>query len=142
MENDVRKAVGEWQWNSTRLWSKIVKTDEDKCWAWLGSSGPNTNLFGAQKNGIGQMTQARRILYRDVTGEDCEDLQIKMRCKNAYCMNFEHMEVKPNQRKYYLDGTMIGTREVIDKTEGLKRRALKRMEKKAEKQVDKEWHLR
>ena len=134
MANGERKMVGEWQWNSTRLWSKIVKTDADKCWAWLGSSGPNTNLFGAQKNGQGQMTQARRILYRDITGEDCDDLQITMKCMNAYCMNFEHMDVKPNQRRYYLDGVERGTREVVDKTAGLQRRTMKR--------VDKDWNIR
>jgi hypothetical protein len=134
MSRGEKKLVGEWAWNSTRLWSKIVKTDADKCWAWLGSSGPNTNLFGAQKNGVGQMTQARRILYRDITGEDCDDLQITMSCKNAYCMNFEHMQVKPNQRRYYADGTERGTREVVDKTAGLQRRTMK--------QIDKEWHLK
>lgn len=134
MANENKKAVGEWQWDTELLWSKIVKTDDDSCWAWMGAVGPQTNLFGAKKNGIGQMTQARRILYRDITGEDCEDLQIKHSCKNAYCMNFAHFEIKPNQRKYYQDGTLRGTREVKDKTEGLQRRRMKK--------IDTEWHLR
>jgi hypothetical protein len=134
MANGEKKSVGEWQWNSTRLWSKIVKTGEDTCWAWIGSRGPMTNLFGAQKNGYGQMTQARRILYRDITGEDCDDLQITMTCKNAYCMNFGHMEVKPNQRRYYLDGVERGQREVVDKRAGLQRKTMKR--------IDKDWDIR
>ena len=133
MRKGKRKSVGEWTWNSDVLWSKI-KQNPGECYEWLGSTGPNTNLFGAQRNGIGQMTQARRILYRDITGEDCSDLQITMRCMNAYCMNFEHFETKPNQRKYYLDGTLRGTREKTDKQAGLQRRNLK--------QIDKEWYLR
>ena len=128
------KSVGEWQWNTERLWTKIVQTEQDKCWAWLGSTGPHTNLFGAVKNGKRQMTQARRILYRDITDQDCQDLQITMKCKNAYCMNPNHFEVKPNQRKYYADGIERGKRPVIDKTAGLQRGRLKR--------IDKEWHLR
>jgi hypothetical protein len=111
-----------------------VKTGKDTCWAWLGSSGPNTNLFGAHKNNKGQMTQARRILYRDITGDDCDDLQITMRCKNAYCMNFGHMDITPNRRKYYSDGVLRGTREQEDKTAGLQRRTLK--------QIDKDWDKR
>jgi len=123
--DDDYKTAGEWQWNSKILWSKIVQTDKDKCWAWLGASGPNTNLFGARRNGKAQMTQARRMLYSDITGEDCQDIQIKMKCKNAYCMNFEHFETLPNQRIYYTDGTLRGTRQVEDKQAGLKRATLR-----------------
>ena len=100
-----RKTVGDWEWNSTVFWSKIVKTDDESCWAWLGSVGPQTNLFGARKSGAAQMTQARRILFRDVFGEDCDDKQIKHTCGNPFCMNWQHFDVKPNQRKYRLDGT-------------------------------------
>ena len=100
-----RKTVGAWEWNSTVLWNKIVKTDDASCWAWIGSVGPQTNLFGGRKSGQAQMTQARRILYRDVFGEDCDDKQIKHTCGNAFCMNWQHFAVKPNQRKFRLDGT-------------------------------------
>lgn len=100
-----RKSIGEWEWNSTVLWSKIVKTDDDSCWAWIGSRGPQTNLYGGRKSGQAQMTQARRILFRDVFNEDCDDKQIKHTCGNAFCMNWQHFDVKPNQRKYRLDGT-------------------------------------
>ena len=80
-----RKSIGDWEWNSTILWSKIVKTDDPRlCWRWLGSRGPQTNLFGGKKSGQAQMTQARRILYRDVFGEDCDDNQIKHSCGNAF----------------------------------------------------------
>jgi hypothetical protein len=133
MRKGERKSVGIWTWNSDVLWSKINQ-DEPGCYKWLGSTGPQTNLFGAQKNGVGQMTQARRILYMDVTGMDCQDIQITHRCGDPYCMNFEHFETKPNQRKYYLDGTLRGTKPKIDKQAGLQRRNLKL--------IDKEWYLR
>lgn len=99
------KTVGEWTWNSDVLWSKVVKTGEDDCWAWIGSTGPHTNLFGAKKSGSPRMTQATRILYRDVTGEDCEHLQVKHTCHDPYCVNPKHFELKPNQRKYRMDGS-------------------------------------
>jgi hypothetical protein len=101
----IRKTIGAWSWNSTILWSKIVETDADSCWAWLGSRGPQTNLFGVRHNDQAQMTQARRILYRDVFNEDCDDKQIKHTCGNAYCMNWQHFELRPNQHMYRLDGT-------------------------------------
>ena len=105
MAKGQNKTIGEWSWNSDVLWNKIVKTDDDSCWAWIGSRGPQTNLFGARKNLQPQMSQARRILYRDVFNEDCDDKQIKHSCGNAFCMNWQHFVVKPNQRRYRLDGT-------------------------------------
>ena len=99
------KTIGEWTWNSDVLWNKIQKTDDDSCWAWIGSTGPQTNLFGARKAGQPQMTQARRILFRDVFNEDCDDKQIKHTCGNPFCMDWQHFSVKPNQRKYRLDGS-------------------------------------
>jgi len=119
-----RKQIGSWEWNSTILWSKIVQTDADSCWAWLGSVGPQTNLFGGRKSGQAQMSQARRFLYMDVYATSCDDLQIKHSCGNPFCMNWQHFEVKPNQRRYYLDGLLRGTRVKPDKTEGLVRAKL------------------
>lgn len=125
--SDTHKILGEWQWNSDLLWSKIVQTGEDECWQWLGARGPQTNLFGARKAGKAQMTQARRLLFRDVTGEDCDDQRIKMKCKNAYCMNWHHFDTMPNQRKFYDDGVQRGHRQAVDPTQGLKRVKLKRI---------------
>lgn len=110
-KNEYENMVGEWSWNSEVLWRKIKKPDgEQGCWTWVGATGPQTNLFGARKNGKAQMTQARRILYREVTGEDCGHLQITHTCGNAYCMNHNHFEVKPNQQYYHLDGVARGLR--------------------------------
>lgn len=120
----IRKEQGLWEWNSTILWSKIIQTDEDSCWAWIGSKGPQTNLFGGRKAGKAQMNQARRFLYMDVFNESCEDLQIKHTCGNPYCMNWRHFEVKPNQHRFYQDGLLRGTRVKQDKTLGLQRRTL------------------
>jgi|TARA_R110000868_G_scaffold46224_1_gene152878 hypothetical protein len=124
---ETHRSVGEWIWNSEILWKKIVQTDEDSCWSWIGSTGPQTNLFGARKSGKPQMTQARRILYRDVYEEDCEDKQITMKCKNAYCMNWHHFETQPNQRHYYKDGVARGQREVIDQKKEIPRAKLKKV---------------
>jgi hypothetical protein len=99
--------VGEWAWKSDLLWSKIRKgEDADDCWAWLGSSSINSNLFGAYKNKFQQMTQATRIIYREVTGEDCEDLSFKHTCGNKHCCNPAHVETYPNNRKFYADGSL------------------------------------
>lgn len=124
---DNKKTVGEWTWNTEVLNRKIIETDADKCWSWTGSRGPQTNLFGAKKSGKAQMTQARRILYMDKTNIDCSDVRITMKCKNPYCMNFAHFDVKPNQRKYYDDGILRGQRPVIDPEQGLKRVKMKRI---------------
>jgi hypothetical protein len=127
MTTGERKQVGDWSWNTEVFWSKIVKTDDASCWAWTGSVGPHTNLFGGQKAGKPQMTQARRILYREVYEEDCEDLQIKHKCGNAYCMNWHHFDVKPNLRKFYIDGSDRGTKpppEPKNTTEGLRQAKL------------------
>ena len=121
------KTIGEWTWNTEIFWKKIVQTDENSCWSWTGSTGPQTNLFGARKNGKPQMTQARRLLYRDIYNEDCDDKRITMKCNNAYCMNPGHFDTKPNQRRYYDDGILRGTREVVDKTAHLKRATLKKV---------------
>lgn len=122
-----KKTIGEWTWNTEIFWKKIVQTDADSCWSWIGSTGPQTNLFGARKNGKPQMTQARRLLYRDVYNEDCEDKRITMRCNNAYCMNWHHFDTKPNQRKYYDDGLLRGTREIVNKTATLKKATLRKI---------------
>lgn len=100
-----KKTVGAWTWNSEILWSKIVKLDNESCWAWLGAVGPQTNLFGARKNNKPQMTQTQRILYRDITGLDCEEYQIRHTCNNNYCLNPRHFKLLPNQKKYREDGT-------------------------------------
>jgi hypothetical protein len=99
------RTIGDWTWNDELLWAKIVKTGDDDCWAWTGSVGPFTNLMGAKKNGIAQMTQARRLVYRSLYNEDCEHLQIRQTCKNRFCMNPNHFEVLPNQRIYRIDGS-------------------------------------
>jgi len=119
-----QKTIGEWTWNTEVLWKKIVQTGDNDCWAWIGSRGPQTNLFGVRKSGKPQMTQARRILYRDVYNEDCDDLQIKHTCGDPYCMNWHHFDVRPNHRRFYSDGTLRGTRVKQDETQGLRQAKL------------------
>ena len=119
-----RKTMGEWQWNSTILWSKIIQTGDDDCWQWLGSRGPQTNLYGGRKADRAQMSQARRFLYMDVFNRSCDDIQITHRCGNPFCMNWHHFEAKPNNRRFYMDGELLGTRTKPDKTLGLRKATL------------------
>ncbi len=89
LQRRITTRVGEWAWNTDRLNEKIQV--QPGCHIWTGSTGPHTNLFGAYKNDKSQMTQARRIIYMDRTGEDIADSDIIMTCHNRYCCNFEHM---------------------------------------------------
>jgi hypothetical protein len=95
MTKNKRKQIGAWSWNSEILWSKIEQKEADDCWTWLGATGPHANLFGTKKNGRPQMSQLPRILYRDVTGLDCEGMEITHTCNNRYCANFSHLMALP-----------------------------------------------
>ena len=98
--------VGEWAWKSDLLWSKIRKgEDPDDCWEWLGSKSANANLFGVYKNNFQQMSQVQRIIHREVTGEDCEDLSFRHTCGSKFCCNPAHVETYPNNKRFYADGT-------------------------------------
>tara|TARA_R110000868_G_scaffold92333_3_gene256069 strand:+ start:1713 stop:2048 length:336 start_codon:yes stop_codon:yes gene_type:complete len=93
------KHVGEWHWNSDLLWKKIQKgVNPDDCWTWLGSTSIHANLFGAYRNQLHQMTQANRIIYREVYDRDCEDISIGHTCKNKYCCNPSHFKIGENNR--------------------------------------------
>ena len=85
-----KRTIGEWTWNSDTLLKKVVKGTEEECWTWTGSTGPHSNLFGAIKNGRRQMTQATRILYRELYNEDVDGYEIQHTCKNKYCVNPSH----------------------------------------------------
>jgi len=97
------KSVGIWGWNDQRLWSKIeVSLDTEECWPWKGSMSPGGALMGAWKEGRGQMTQARRLVYMSQTNEDVSPYQVKMKCHRQDCLNPSHFEIKPNYRKVEL----------------------------------------
>jgi hypothetical protein len=92
-----RRHVGVWSWNSQVMWSKIEQGQPNECWSWTGARGPQSNLFGVKKGTKPQMTQLPRILYRDITGEDCEGMEVTHTCNNRYCCNPNHfMPVKLN----------------------------------------------
>jgi hypothetical protein len=95
----------EWTWNGALLLSKIDSANrtDDECHPWLGSRGPNGNLFGANKNGGSQMTQANRLIYAQMTGENVFNMAVRMKCYDRYCANVNHMELKPYARWKTLD---------------------------------------
>lgn len=96
VDHDSMTKIGEWAWNSELLWSKIDKSQE--CWRWLGSKSVHANLFGAYKNRHQQMTQAPRIIYREVFKQDCNEYRITHSCGNKFCVNPNHYELQPNKR--------------------------------------------
>ena len=87
---DKMKTIGQWTWNSELVRSKVDRSDTHGCHPWLGSQSPSAPLFGARKNNRPQMTQAARILYREIYNEDCEDKEITHSCGNRNCMNERH----------------------------------------------------
>ena len=98
--------VGDWAWNSTRLWSKIDQSaGADACWAWRGAVSPGGNLFGAIKNGRSQMTQVNRLLLMEQTGEPINDVAVRMTCQNKYCCNHRHFTTEYNKIWSARDGT-------------------------------------
>ena len=93
--------LGVWSWRSKLLWSKIRKgPTEADCWTWIGSRSKHANLFGVYKNGQAQMSQAIRIIYREVTGLDCEELSFRHTCGSRFCCNPSHISTHLNNRKY------------------------------------------
>lgn len=93
------KQVGAWGWDNDRLWSKIeVSLDIEECWTWHGSMSPSGALMGGWKNGVQQMTQARRLVWMSETNEDAGPYQVKMRCANQACCNPSHFQVLPTNR--------------------------------------------
>ena len=96
---------GAWTWDGDRLASKIQQGPEEACWRWLGSRGPQGNLFGAYKRKASseyqpQMTQANRLIYMQFKDKDCEDVSIRMRCGNKFCCNWNHFSaITPNYKQ-------------------------------------------
>ena len=98
------KQIGAWGWDDHSLWSKIeVSLDTEACWPWTGSMSPSGALMGAWNHSTGQctpqMTQARRLCFMSQTNEDVSPYQVKMKCRRQDCVNPNHFELKPNNRK-------------------------------------------
>lgn len=87
------KTIGAWTWNSELVLSKVDKQGKNDCWPWLGAQSPSAPLVGVRKNGKAQMSQAARILYREIYNEDCEDKEITHACGNKNCMNPDHWKI-------------------------------------------------
>lgn len=88
-----------WTWDGDNLLSKIKQAGDLDCWTWLGSRGPQGNLFGAYLNDQPRITQANRLIYTQFKGRDFTDVSIRMRCGNRYCCNPNHFNtLEPNYR--------------------------------------------
>jgi hypothetical protein len=94
----ITNQVGVWQWNTDNLHKRIVKSNPDECWTWLGSKNKHGNIFGAYKNGRQQMTQANRILYMEQTNQPIDDVHVRMTCHNPWCSNPNHFSIRPYRR--------------------------------------------
>jgi len=94
------REIGSWAWNDNKLWSKIeVSLDTEECWTWHGSMSPSGALLGGWKNGVQQMSQARRFVWMSQNNEDAAPYQITMKCGNQSCCNPSHFQLKPNNRR-------------------------------------------
>lgn len=99
-ENPDYKHRGEWSWNDPVLWSHVeVSLNTNDCWLWNGSMSPSGALFGARKNGIAQMTQARRLIWMSQNNKDAAPYRMTMTCQNQQCVNPNHFELKSNNRR-------------------------------------------
>lgn len=95
------KKVGVWEFDRLRLWNKIDTTpDENGCHNWSGAMSPSGALMGAWKNGVQQMSQARRFVVMDTTNEDISEHQVSLKCGNQKCCNEQHFVLKPNKRNH------------------------------------------
>lgn len=90
---------GPWAWDDDKLKAKINnEPDENGCLNWTGSMSPTGALLGVYKNGIQQMSQARRILWMSINKEDVTPYRVTMMCANQSCLNPKHFELKKNNR--------------------------------------------
>ena len=130
--------IGEWSWNHDNLKSKIVEADSElSCYGWTGSTGPETHLFGAFKNGRTQMTQARRLYWQGEYNEDIRTKRITMTCGNTHCMNIKHMKLAPNLKLFKDDGVTPAiprtNTDVEEKTSKVKLELVKQYDEDLEK---------
>lgn len=88
----------EWSWNADSLQKKQQKGSAEECWPWLGSKGPQGNLFGAFKHDRPQMTQANRLIWMTINQRPLQSQAVKMRCQNRYCCNPNHFYLAPSHR--------------------------------------------
>ena len=99
------REVGNWGWDSDRLWSKIeVSLDINACWPYHGAMSPSGALFGAFKKDPEtgefrqQMTQARRLIWSGESNEDVSQYRVTMKCQRQDCLNPNHFEILPTNR--------------------------------------------
>lgn len=138
-QNGEAVTIGDWTWRPELLEAKIVKGPADWCWEWQGAKGTSANQFGATKHGHKQMTQAVRLYYQQLTGEDCSLLQIRHTCGDKFCMNPAHWTTRPNHKLFNSDGTVKKTGDVKPATKPKEPKIVKTAEPKAAKKQSNRW---
>ena len=91
------KEMGQFRWSS-ELFNRKIKPSLDPlaCYEWIGSRGPQGPLYGVRKiqpdgTDRAQMTQARRVLYAEHTGQWLPaQTAVYHACGNRNCMNIQH----------------------------------------------------
>lgn len=70
------------------FWSKVLKSDNDKCWEWQGKIKPNGYGMFAYKK---KYWYVHRLAYILSIGEIPQNKQINHRCDNRKCCNPHHL---------------------------------------------------
>lgn len=72
--------------------SKVQIDESTGCWVWIGTRRKKHQLYGSFKYG-GKQEQAHRAALRLFKGIQAGDGIVRHRCKNAACVNPDHLEI-------------------------------------------------
>lgn len=72
-----------------RFWAKVVKSDENSCWLWQGTTSRG---YGQMWDGH-RLNQAHRFAYELLRGPIPAGLHIDHLCRVRACVNPAHLEV-------------------------------------------------
>jgi hypothetical protein len=76
-----------------RFWSKVNKDTESGCWEWTASlQTDGYGQFSIKVDDHHRTVQSHRLTYEALVGDIPDGLQIDHLCRNASCVNPEHLE--------------------------------------------------